>query len=179
MKKIKKVAAIENVSKLLAAVSFVIFGLVGVLFLNNSFAAPKNSQSTTIVKTYITSTQRLNVGQTVDVNLRLDTLGQPVSAVQANIKYDARYFDFVNVDNTGSPFEIQAQSDGSIAGSVKIARGSIAGVSGDQLIAIVKLKTKATTRKTTISYASGTEAYNKDTVTNILQGTYGYSYSIR
>ena len=179
MKKVKNKTVLENISKLTAVISFVIFGFVGVLFLSSSFAAPKNNTSSTVVNTYVSSTQRLSVGQTVDAQLRVNSLTNVINAVQANIKYDTRYFDFISVDNTGSLLDIVAQTDSSSPGTVRVARASLNGVSGNQLIATVKLKAKAPTRKTSITYVDGTQVYSKDTVSNILQATYGYNYTIR
>lgn len=159
-------------------IALAIFAVFGALIITRSFAAPKTN-TVAGPKLYITpSSQRMTVGQIVRAAVWVDTYGQPVNALQANINYDSRYFNFVRFDNTGSGFDIDAQS-AQTNGSVQIARGSYNGVTGQKLITTIELQAKANVRSTSLTFVSGSEIINKDTFQNILLGTQKATYSIR
>lgn len=172
-------SAPESFSKGMAVASALVFAVLGIVLLTRSFAAPKNTASTTAVSFYLSpSSQRFAVGQTANVAIRVNTLDRSTNALQADVSYDPNYFTYVGLDNAGSPFDIEAQSE-QTPGLVKIARGSVADIKGDQLVTTLKFTPKTTTRKTQMTFMNTSAVIEKGTQTNILQKLTGASYSIR
>jgi hypothetical protein len=93
----------------------------------------------------------LNSNVTVDVRL---TPGVTVDGVDATLTYDQAKLQFVSIDPTGSPFDVElgAQTGGS--GSVHLTRGNLSGgVSADGLVAKVTFKALTGTGNATIQVA--------------------------
>lgn len=93
------------------------------------------------------------VGSSFNVGIYVNTGGNAVNAVQANLTYPANQLDFVSISSSAA-FGVDAQSTGG-GGSVTIARGAISPVSGNQLVATVRFKAKVSTGTATISFRSG------------------------
>ncbi len=181
MKTKKKQKTVQkNSNKALVVLAISVFALIGLLLLVPSFAAPKNNTTTApTINLYLNpSSGRLAVGQTVDVEIRVNTLTKVTNAVQADISYDAAYFDYVGVDDTGSAFSIIAQST-TTPGLIKIARGATTGVTGDQLVTKVRLTPKKTTRKTLLTFNNTSEIVEENGQANLIQKLIGANYSIR
>ena len=70
-------------------------------------------QATTADKTAQLSTDPAEAatqsGEVKTLSIWVDTGGQQVSAVQTNLTYPTDQYEFVDIDNTGSAFEIQAE----------------------------------------------------------------------
>jgi hypothetical protein len=77
--------------------------------------------------------------QIIEIEVRANTGGQAVNAVQADLSYPTNLLKFESIDTSGSAFSIKAEETGA-DGKVKIARGNIADVTGDVLVAKVKFK---------------------------------------
>ncbi len=93
------------------------------------------------------------VGSSFNVGIYVNTGGNPVNAVQANLTYPAAQLDYVSVTSS-SVFPIDAQSSGG-GGNVNIARGAITPVSGNQLVATVRFKAKVASGTAAINFAGG------------------------
>lgn len=120
------------------------------------------------------SSGNLSLDSDVSVQVRISTSEQ-VNAVQANVSFPTDRFQFVSIDPAGSAFGIEAQAQES-NGTVFIARGSITPVTGEQLIATIKLRTKAVSGSATVNFAAGSEVVssvtNQSLPTTLTGGTY-------
>jgi hypothetical protein len=160
----------------LAIVVAVLFGLVGVVTYLQSNAL---KDSTQVVSLYLTpSSARITRGNTIAVNVMVNTLNQPVNAVQANLSYPADYLEFVAIDATNSAFSIEAQAIGG-NGSVQIARGNFQPITGAAQLATVHFRAKLPTRSAPVSFSSGSEIIHATSFQNILIKTVGAKYTIR
>lgn len=81
--------------------------------------------------------------QIIEVEIRANTGGAAVNAVQADLSYPENLLTFESIDASGSAFGIEAEKTGG-SGKVRIARGNIADVSGEVLVAKVKFKALGT-----------------------------------
>lgn len=119
----------------------------------------------------------VNVGDQLSVAIRLNSGGVSIRGVQANLSYPTSKLEFVNIDATGSAFEIQFQNVGG-SGLVKIARTTATPVSGDNLVARVIFKANSS-GSSSISFASGTtivrSSDNKEESSTKVGGTYNIS----
>lgn len=119
------------------------------------------------------ATTSVTAGQTFDVVVRVDSAGESVNAVQANITYPTSNFEFVALDATNSAFTIEAEAI-TEPGVVKIARGNISGISGDVLVAKLTLRATSTTgggKKSpgaVISFANGSSLVRAADNVNVL-----------
>lgn len=117
-------------------------------------------------------------GEVATFSIWVDTGGQQVSAVQANLTYPTDQYEFVSIDNAGSGFEIQAESKGG-DGNIAIARGQLGGVTGKQLVAKVNLKAKTTTGTGNLAFTSESQVLTlSDNPQNILNKTSGATLTL-
>ena len=153
-----------------------IFALVGVVAVYLAMASGRTRSSVSLSMS--PSSQKLTQNSDFVVTVTLDTAGKSVNAVQANISYPADKFSYVGTDSSTSSFAIQAE-ESQQPGSIRIARGSTSAVSGSQVV-VTKLTFKpvASSRKSTISFGSGTAVVSSTTNTNILSNTISGQYSI-
>lgn len=119
---------------------------------------------------------------TVAVAVRVNTGGESVNAVQANLTYPADKFDFISINDAGSAFGTVAESQGG-SGSVRIARatqGGSAPIVGDALITTVNLRAKVNVGSGVVVFGAGSAVArsNGDGV-NILSGTTGGTYTFQ
>jgi hypothetical protein len=154
-----------------------LFAAIGVYALLQANAAPKTTPAVTL--SISPASQRLSVGQVVGLSVKLNTNGQAVNAVQANLSYPSDKFDFDRIDGVGSAFEIEAEAINS-SGLVKIARGSVSSVnSSDAQVATVYLRAKANGRKVKVSFADGSLVIRTSDAMDILSRKTGGSYTIQ
>jgi hypothetical protein len=155
------------------------FAVIGAVIIFQSDAAPKNQTASGVSLSLSPSSQRLQVGTTVGVAVKLNTYGQDVNAVQANIAYPPSQFEFVNVDSAGTPFEIGAQA-GVSNGVISIAKGTTATVnSPDALVGTVYLRAVAPGRKVALKFASGSVVVRASDNVNVLASKVGGQYTIQ
>jgi chitodextrinase len=114
-------------------------------------------------------------GATVTVQVRESSGADPVNAVQANLSYDATKLDFVNIDSTASAFATEAEATGG-AGSVRIARGNITALTGDQLVTNVTFRSKITTGSAAVDISAGSAIVRSTDNVNILITSTGGVY---
>ncbi len=139
-------------------------------------------QATTADKTAQLSTDPAEAatqsGEVTTLSIWVDTGGQQVSAVQTNLTYPTDQYEFVDIDNTGSAFEIQAESKGG-DGKIVIARGQLGGVNGKQLVAKVNLKAKNVTGSGNIAFTDESQVLTlSDSPQNILNKTSGATLTL-
>lgn len=185
-KKSKNSSSTEKASKVLALLALVVFAILGVVVLARTFAAPGGNGkpggsggSTSGPSLYVTPTsQKVMVGDTVSAAVWINTAGKSVNTVQADINYDTRYLEFVDIDGAGSAFDISAESSNS-NGAIRIARGSISTVTGQNLVATVHLRATAKARSTKLTFAGTSVSLDATTQQNILTTLTGATYTIR
>jgi chitodextrinase len=112
---------------------------------------------------------------TFTVQVRESSGTDSVNAVQANLVYDATKLDFVSFDTTGTAFTTEAEATGG-AGVVKIARGNVTALTGDQLITKVTFRSKITTGTAAVTFSADSALVRSTDNTNILTATTGGSY---
>lgn len=118
-----------------------------------------------------------NPGNTVTVSIYVNSGGQNVNAVQADLNYSASYLQFQSINPAGSAFGIDASSSGG-GGSVSIARGNISAISGSSLlVAQVNFQVLAA-GTATISFSGSSTVASSSTNQDILGSTTGGSYSV-
>jgi chitodextrinase len=126
---------------------------------------------------YLTpSTAIVANGATFTVDIRENSGTDAVNAVQANLVYPTTQVDFVSIDSSTSAFSTEAEATGG-AGVVKIARGTITAVTGDQLVSRVTFRSKMTSGQAAISFGPGSALVrasdNSDILVTKTGGTYG------
>jgi hypothetical protein len=166
----------------LVAFIAVFAAIAGSVVLFSSQAAPKNrggGSNSTVPTISITPSSQKNISPTNTLTLGIweDSQSTPVNAVQANLTYDAKVFDFVNIDAAVSAFEIQAQAFGS-NGTINIARGHVGNLTGKQLIAYITLKPKLSNVKSSRVDFAGDTILTSSTGTDVIKSKIGGIYSI-
>lgn len=111
------------------------------------------------------------------VQVRVNTNGAQINAVQATINYPADLLDVVSIDDTGSAFDVKAQEDFA-NGVINIVRGSTSTNTGDQLVSIVNFRTKASTGVASVTFDQSSTVPDSVTFNNILSTTSGGNYNI-
>lgn len=115
-------------------------------------------------------------GATVTTQVRLDTGGDTMNAVQANFSYPTTMLEFTAISDSGSAFKIKAPSTGG-NGSVSIARADFEGAKGDVLIATVTFKAIGT-GTAELEFTTGSEAYRAGDSTNAVGNNVGSKVTI-
>lgn len=119
-------------------------------------------------------------GKEFSVQVRVDSGSEPINAVQANLTYNAGKLQFVKVSNTGSAFQIDAESTGG-GGQVRLARALGGGqptLTGDYLVTTVYFKVLWADTVTGISFAAGSAVVRSTDNSDILGPTSGGTYSL-
>jgi chitodextrinase len=125
------------------------------------------------------STMNVNIGDTVTVGIRENSVTDLVNAVEADIRFDANKLQYVGVDETGSAFGLVAATAVS-TGSVNIARGvngGTAAVSGDQLVTTVTFKALAA-GSVPVTFAATSVVVRSSDSTNVLAATLPTTFTL-
>ena len=89
---------------------------------------------------YLTpSTGSPNVGDELDVQIRVNTGAQFTNAVQANFTYPSSQLSVVGFDNSASSFPVVAQQQAS-NGLIQVAGGAFTPVSGDTNLTTIRFQ---------------------------------------
>jgi hypothetical protein len=161
-------------------------GLVVLLQSNSNSNEPKSpttgntsySNATGSAKLYLKpSSQNVNAGSTVTLEVWVDTGGTGVNAVQANLTYPTDKFDFGGINGKGSAFEVQALSTGG-NGKINIARGHVGEIKGVNLVARVNLIAKTNKGDADISFVSGSAVVRTSDHTDILKDKTGAAFKV-
>jgi hypothetical protein len=116
-------------------------------------------------------------GSTLTVTVRINTGGDNVNAVQADLTYPTSKLTFQSVDATASAFDISAPTSGG-NGAVSIARGKIGNVTGDAEVAKVKFTVLNSAGSAAITVNSSSVVARSSDSTNILVNRTGGTYTI-
>ncbi len=115
--------------------------------------------------------------QPLIVNVRTVTR-ESINAIQANIHYPAQLLHVTNITYDGSSFDIQAEEK-RMPGLIKIARGVINPVSGDNLIATITFTPIAINSSiASLSFTNGTAVVDSTRSQNILEKTATAVYNL-
>lgn len=174
--------------------SYVVMGLLGLVVVIAAafglYSLSQNGSSTTksttetpkpasVTLSMQTPTTQVSVGEVVPVAIRLNTAGKSVNGVEAEISYPAAQFDFVSIDASKSPFEVEAPSTGG-NGTITVQRGAKVPVSGsDVLVATVNLRAKAaSTEEVSVDYLATSQVVIPPSGSNVLQKTTGLKFEV-
>jgi hypothetical protein len=119
----------------------------------------------------------VNHGADFSVEIRENSGTEPVNAVQTNLTFDPNKLEVVSIDGSSSPFEISAQQVIS-PGLIKIGRGTVTPVTGDQLVSQVNFRAKFSVGPTVVDFTTGTKVVSSVTNTDIFAGSVGGTYTI-
>jgi flagellar basal body-associated protein FliL len=160
-----------------------LIGIVAAVHSGSKSGSKKSSTSSTPVvssnaKLYLKpSSQQVASGGTLTVEVWVDTGGDPVNAVQANLTYPTDKFDFNSIDTKDSAFEVQALSKGG-DGKISIARGHIGDVKGPALVAKVVLVAKTDKGDGQVSFSDGSAVVRSTDHKDILKEKTGSTYTV-
>lgn len=119
-----------------------------------------------------------NPNQTLSITIYINTEGENVNAVQADFTYPQSRLQFQSIDAVGSAFAIDAASSGG-SGTVSIARGNIADVSGVAQVAKVNFKVLNDPGVAALVFSSSSAIVRSSDSTNILNTMSGGSYTVK
>src|SRR4051812_21269060 len=83
--------------------------------------------------------QTVGKGETFTVSVRMNSGDEPVNSVQAVLSFPSDKLKAVSIDSSASSFGIKAEEKIG-KGMIKIVRGTIKPVSGDQLVSSITFK---------------------------------------
>lgn len=118
------------------------------------------------------------VGNTIAVQIRVNSGADTVNAVQANLTYDPALLEYQSVDPTGSAFSLPASTQVAV-GSIQLARATAGGapaVSGDNLFATVIFKALHGAGTATVAIAAGSHVVRSTDSKDILITSAGADY---
>ena len=102
------------------------------------------SATASLASLYLTpSTGSPNVGDEVDVQIRVNTGAQLTNAVQANFTYPSSQLSVVGFDNSNTSFPVVAQQQAS-NGLIQVAGGAFTPVSGDANLTTIRFQVTGT-----------------------------------
>ncbi|EKD91433.1 MAG: hypothetical protein ACD_30C00005G0001 [uncultured bacterium] len=113
-------------------------------------------------------TTQATQNQNFQVQVRVNTNGEPINAVEAVVNYPIASLEYVSIDGTGSSFGLEVPTTTS-PGSVTISRGTVAPVNGDGLIATLTFKPIIASGVAAISFSAASQAISSNSNSNILQ----------
>jgi len=115
------------------------------------------------------------VGSTVNMAVRIN-VSTDVNAVQADITFPTNLLQFSSIDGSSSAFSIDATSAAS-GGTIKISRGNINTVKGDQLVAKINFKALAA-GSASVQFANTSVAVNPSSNNNVINTRSGGTYTL-
>jgi hypothetical protein len=123
------------------------------------------------------SSQNFTIGQQYIVEVRENSGTTTVNALQANLSYPASLLTVAAIDSTASDFSVNAQS-ADLGGTIAIARGNVAPLSGDHLVGRVTFYARA--RGTAnVDFTTGTSLVDSVNNQNVLAASPGGQFRIR
>jgi len=125
------------------------------------------------------SSKSISQGQNISITIGVDTNGESVNAVQANLSYPVDKFDYVSLSTSGSALSIIAEKSVS-GGQVRIAGGAMPpGFSGSKSIATITLKAKVNSGSASISFNSDSSVLRNSDNQNIASGKPSGNYTFQ
>lgn len=149
-------------------ISKFLFAIVFILAI--SFVYPSYASAGSIYLSPASKT--IGKGQQFTVAVRMNSGGDAVNAVTANLSYPSDKLDYVGVSSGGSAFGIEAPSSGG-GGSISLNRGNINPVSGDKLIGYATFRARVDTGSATVSIAGGSALVRASDQANVYNGGSG------
>lgn len=118
-------------------------------------------------------------GSTIKVNIGINTAGEAINAVQANLVYPAEKLQFVSISTSGSVLTIIAEKGGG-GGFVKIAGGTpTPGFSGNKFIASVNFLVLSDSGSATLTFAGDSsvlrDSNNTEALTSKGSATFNFT----
>jgi hypothetical protein len=104
-------------------------------------------------------------GSTLSISVRENSGSEPVNGVEIHMTYAADKFDFVSIGSS-SAFGIVAANSGG-GGSIRIDRGALPAVSGNQLIATLRLRAKVSSGSGAVAITSASRVISANSNANI------------
>lgn len=143
----------------------------------NSIWLPLGDSSTT-AEFYLNPLEvSLKTGDTLDVQIRENSYGNTVNALQANVSYSDTLLQFNSADTTGGAFTTTVQNTGG-SGLFQLGVAVLGGsVTGDQLVGTIHF-TALASGTASLTFATGSGIASADTNTNICNQQVGASYTI-
>ncbi len=172
-------------SKLFTSKAFVVVlacSLMGAAGITTALASKQMSSgrdSGPQVTLYVSPRERsiTNDGEfTVDV--RVNAAGKSVNAIDAELTYDSDKVEVLGIDASQSAFTIDAKASYG-QGKINIERGQIGNVTGDQLVAKVRMRRTVQTGRTFVSVASTSSVIESSTSTDVLKRENGATLSFK
>jgi len=123
----------------------------------------------------------VNNGESFPVAVWVNTGGETVNAVQANLSYPADQLEVTGLDYTGTSFPAQAESTFG-GGSIRMGRGVAPAspptwVTGANLIGTITFKAKVGSGTANVSFAAGSKVMKHPDFTDVLGTTTPGNYS--
>jgi hypothetical protein len=163
----------RKVLKLLITLTVIIAVPLG-MSLNGWFFAGK-AQAASSSLSLSSASQTVTQGQNLVIVIKVDTGGDPVNVVQANLSYSTALFDTVTISNSSS-FGIVAENVAS-GGTIRIARGTFTPVTGIADVATITLHTAAS-GSAALNFMPGSLVVRSTDNLNILSTNPGATYTI-
>lgn len=172
----------KNGKRKVLLIFITLFAAVGLYFLVQSSAASRTTSgatTSTAVNLYLKpSSISVNNGSQAVFEVRMNTQGKNVNAVNAEISYPVDKMQFVSIDATMSPLDFKLNEQGA-NGVIKIARGTTSYVTGDVLIGKVTMKATASRTKGQMTFLSQSAIVDAANATNILEQTFGSNITFK
>lgn len=115
----------------------------------------------------------VTAGATFPVEVRVNTNGQTVNALQTDISYPTNLLSVVSISNTNGDFGVEAQKTDT-NGTISLAYGSITPRSGDLLVVTITFTAKSS-GTANVMFANPSvisDVSNTDVLKNSVNGTY-------
>jgi hypothetical protein len=138
-------------------------------------------QSSTIKSASLTmtpSTGSYAINATLTVTLYVNSGGNQINGVEADLSYNASQLQFLSIDTTSSAFNETAQGSGG-SGSVSIVRLSTTSLTGSQVVASVSFTVLATASPSPITFSSSCHVIRTSDTRDLWDGVLsGGSYTL-
>ena len=152
------------------------------LLLNFSFVGVSAIFAAGSARLYVDPASRtVNNGEPFTVTVRVDTVGETISGVQAYMSYPADKLDVLGLDSTGTalPIEFEATYGG---GSIRMSRAMSLSpptpVTGNNLlIGTITFKAKVGSGSANVGFVAGSNVIKYEDYTDILGPTTGGTYT--
>ena len=105
--------------------------------------------------------------EVIEVSVYVDSVDEPVNAVQANVAYPTDKFEFIGINAKESPFTVEAENKEE-NGVIKIARGSFDPIKGRQLIAVIQLRAINGSGDADLTITEGSGVISAETAEDVL-----------
>ena len=136
------------------------------------------ANKTAPIRLYLTPSQgTYNVGDTLVVTIREDSLTTPVNSVQADLTYPTAQLQYVSTSTTGSNFTTTVSNSGG-GGTVQLSMGILASsLTGDQFMAQITFNVVGS-GAAAVAFAAGDGIARASDATDVCQAKLGANYTV-